>query len=102
VALATVSPTDAEGQARSRRRVPAGEVTGLEMGIEGTVQGFAGDRVRWHVTVYEVLRRRDLRPAANAELTVTTSYLRDPVTTVRADVRGRATLEIPMPDEGPS
>jgi len=94
------SAADASAQTFARRLVPRGEVTGLEMGIEGSLTAIRGDRVRWYVTLYEVLRRRDLRPSPGSTLEVTASFSPgEPVTTVQTDSRGRAALEIPIPDE---
>ena len=65
--LLLASSATAQGT-QARRRVPPGEVTGLEMRIEGSLAAPPGGRVRWFVTLYEVVRRRDLRPAADATL----------------------------------
>ncbi len=88
----------AQPSSRARRRVAAGEVTGLEMGIDGSLRAVPGGRVRWFVTLYEVLRRRDLRPAPGATLRVTASFVRGgPIQVVQTDAAGHATLEIPIP-----
>ncbi len=58
LALLVAAP-HASAQTFARRRVDAGEVTGLEMGIEGSLSATPGGRVRWYTTLYEVVRRRD-------------------------------------------
>ena len=55
----------------ARRRVSAGEVTGLEMGIEGTLGAVPGGRVRWYLTLHEVIRRRDLRVSPGSVIRAT-------------------------------
>lgn len=85
---------------RARRLVAAGEVTGLEMGIEGSLSALPGAPTRWFVTLYEVVRHRDLRPSADATLRVLASFSRgEPIAVVQTDAGGRATIEIPIPDD---
>ncbi|MCB9594228.1 MAG: hypothetical protein H6719_15960 [Sandaracinaceae bacterium] len=99
VLLASPAPALAQG-ARARRAVSAGEVTGLEMRIEGSLRAPPGGTVRWFVTLYEVVRRRDLRPAPGATLRVMTSNARgEPVQVVQTDADGHASIEIPFPDD---
>ena len=69
-AVAMLIAMPASAQTFARRRVPAGEVTGLEMGIDGSLTVAPGGRVRWYLTIYEVVRRRDLRPAGRATVRV--------------------------------
>lgn len=93
------STAAAQGTA-ARRRVAAGEVTGLEMGIEGTLRAPPGGRLRWFVTLYEVVNRRDLRPAPDATLRVLASFARgETVAVVRTDAGGHAAIEVPFPDD---
>jgi hypothetical protein len=92
--------SSAHAQSFTRRRVAAGAVTGIEMGIEGTLTGVPGGRVRWFLTVYEVLERRDLRIAPDARITVTASYARaEPVATAVADANGMADVAFDLPDD---
>ena len=82
----------------TRRDVPRGQVTGLEMGIEGNLQAPPGARVRWYVTVYEIVGGRDLRPAAGTKLRALASFhRREPVATATTDALGRARLELEVP-----
>lgn len=98
VSLLLLSVTSAAHAQETRRRVPRGEVTGLEMGIDGALTATPGAALEWFVSVYEVVQRRDLRPAANVTLTATGSHAPGaPLTTVRTDASGRAHLVIPIP-----
>lgn len=97
-ALGVLAPLAAQAQPFARRSVAAGEVTGLEMGIEGDLHAVPGGVVRWFVTLHEVVRRRELRPSAGSTLLVTASHAPNaPVATARTDERGRADLTIPIP-----
>ncbi|MBX3271519.1 MAG: hypothetical protein KF729_14735 [Sandaracinaceae bacterium] len=97
--LSLAAPAAAQGE-RARRRVAAGEVTGLEMRIDGTLSAPPGGRPRWFVTLYEVVRRRDLRPAPDASLEVHVSFAPgEPLVRVVTDAEGHATLEIPLPED---
>ncbi|RLB52561.1 MAG: hypothetical protein DRJ42_14515 [Deltaproteobacteria bacterium] len=98
--LAVVIPEDVSAQIHARRRVPAGEVTGLDMAIDGSLEAIPGGRVRWFVTLYEVVGQRNLRPAAGATLTATASFApAEAIATVVTDALGRAALELPIPDD---
>ncbi|MFK7989708.1 MAG: hypothetical protein AB8I08_27060 [Sandaracinaceae bacterium] len=97
VVLAWAPPARAQ---YTRRAVRAGEVTGLDMGIEGSLDALPGGAVRWFVSLYEVLRRRDLRPAPGASLEVTASHASgEVVASATTDENGLAELVIPMPDD---
>lgn len=90
----------ASAQTFARRRVPAGEVTGLEMGIDGTLSAVPGGRVRWFITLYEVVRRRDLRPSGRSTVRVTSSHAPGaPVAEVQTDPQGRAAIELAIPED---
>jgi hypothetical protein len=100
VVLVLSIATSAHAQSFTRRRVAAGAVTGIEMGIEGTLTGTPGGRVRWFLTVFEVLERRDLRIAPNARIEVTASYARaEPVATAVADANGMADVAFDLPED---
>ena len=91
-------PALTDAQTFARRRVAAGEVTGLEMGIEGSLRAIPGGEVRWFVSLYEVLRRRDLQLSPGSTLRVTASFARgEPIATVTTDARGRAEITMPIP-----
>ena len=84
----------------ARRRVSAGEVTGLEMGIEGTLGAVPGGRVRWYLTLHEVIRRRDLRVSPGSVIRATATYSPGaPVAEVTTDAAGRAALELVIPED---
>lgn len=101
--LLLLGATSAEAQTRARRRVAAGEITGLEMGIEGSLQVIPGGTLRWFVTVYEVVRRRELRPSGDTTLVVSSSFSRgEPLAEVTTDARGRAAIEVAIPEDVPA
>jgi hypothetical protein len=93
-----LSSTNAGAQRFTRIDVPRGKVSGLEMGIEGNLQAPPGGRVRWYVTVYEIVGGRKLRPAAATKLRALASFhRRAPVATATTDALGRARLEFEVP-----
>ncbi len=93
----TVTPKPSEAQ-RTRRNVPKGAVTGLEMAIEGTMSVSPGGRLRWFVTVYEIVNGREFRPAKEVELAAQASFHQhEPVATARTDARGRAAIDFVVP-----
>jgi hypothetical protein len=86
-----------------RRALPTGELSGLELGIEGPMTVTPGTRARWFVVAHEVVRDRDLRPARDARLEAFASY--EPahaVAETRTDAYGRAVVEVAIPAELPS
>lgn len=99
-ALLLVAPMTANAQTYARRRVPQGDVTGLEMGIDGGLTVVPGGRLRWYVTLYEVVQRRDLRVSAGSTVRATASFAREaPVAEVTTDPGGRATIEFAIPED---
>src|SRR5262249_47488094 len=57
-----------------------------------------GGRLRWYVTVYEVVHGRALRPAADATLSAQASFHRkDPVAKAVTDANGHAELAFDIP-----
>ncbi len=93
----TLTPQKADAEV-TRRNVPKGAVTGLEMSIEGSMSVAPGGRLRWFVTVHEILNGRDFRPAKGVELKAQTSFHRQaPVAVARTDARGRAAVEFTVP-----
>ena len=75
-ALWLSSLTPAAAQNFTRRDVPRGQVSGLEMAIEGNLEVAPGGRLRWFVTVYEIVGGRDLRPAPKTEVRALASFHR--------------------------
>lgn len=103
VALFALLAVPSVGHAQAARaRVGQGDVTGVELAIEGGLVATRGGTLRLHVTAYEVLGLSDLRPAPDATVHVASSLERaeelPPVTT---DAFGRAELAIPIPDDAP-
>ena len=100
VACSLLAPDHGDAQERARRAVAAGEVTGLEMSIEGALHAAPGGHVRWLVTTYEVLHRRDLRVAGGVQLAVTASFSAGAaLVTTTSDANGHAVLDIALPED---
>ena len=98
ILLALFGALPAQAQTSMYREVPKGEVSGLEMGIEGALSVTRGGRLRWFVTVYEVVHGRALRPAADATLSAQASFHRkEPVAKAVTDVNGHAELTFDIP-----
>lgn len=86
-----------------RRALPTGELSGLELGIEGPMTVTPGTRARWLVVAHEVVRDRDLRPARDARIEAFASYEpAHPVAETRTDAYGRAVVDVAIPAELPS
>lgn len=99
ILLALLAALPAQAQTTMHREVPKGEVTGLEMGIEGALRVTRGGRLRWFVTVYEVVHGRSLRPAADATLSAQASFRRkEPVAKAITDAYGHTELSFDVPD----
>lgn len=95
---ALLAALPAQAQTSMYREVPQGEVSGLEMGIEGTLHVTRGSRLRWFVTVYEIVHGRTLRPAADATLSAEASFRKkEPLAKAVTDANGRAELAFEIP-----
>ncbi len=91
-------PMRVTGQTLTRQEVPKGEITGLEMAVEGTMQVVPGGRVQWFVTVYEIVKGRKLRPAKGVKLEALVSYQRaKAVVETQTDAFGRASIGFDVP-----
>ncbi|MCA9616948.1 MAG: hypothetical protein KC586_29510, partial [Myxococcales bacterium] len=96
-------PSTTSAQGPMRRALPTGDRSGLELGIEGPLTVQPGQTARWLLVAHEVIRDRDLRPATGARLEAFASY--DPahaVADVRTDARGRAVVDVPIPEDVPA
>src|SRR5688572_14457528 len=86
----------------ARRPVRAGDVTGVELGLEGALRVTRGQPLRWLVTVHEVVGLQDLRPAPGAQVQVLSSLdPAAPAADVQADARGRAVIAFDVPEDAP-
>jgi hypothetical protein len=56
----------AHAQVAGRRPVAAGDVTGVELQLEGSLSVERGGTLRWSVVAYEVVGLDTLRPAPGA------------------------------------
>lgn len=106
LALLVALNTTVGAQVAGRRPVAAGEVTGVELQLEGSLSVDRGDTLRWSLVAYEVVGLDRLRPAPGAEIRLATSLRRrddddaGPLVVI-ADARGRAVLELPIPADAP-
>jgi len=97
---ASVPIAPASAQTFARRAVPAGDVTGLELQIDGQLTAVPGSTLRWFVTAHEVVRHQDLRAAPGAAVKVLASHDRsEPVAEAITDQYGRADLSFEVPSE---
>lgn len=95
----TLASGEARAQSAARRPVRAGEVTGLELGLEGSLEVSPGGALRWLMTLYEVVGQDRLRPAADGEIRILASYHPEaPADVIRTDRYGRAQAEIAVPE----
>ncbi|MEZ4251513.1 MAG: hypothetical protein R3B99_25145 [Polyangiales bacterium] len=105
LAASTLAST-ASAQVAGRRPVAAGDVSGVELQLEGSLSVERGSTLRWAVVAYEVVGLDRLRPAPGAEIRLATSLRRrsdddaGPLV-VTADARGRAVIELPIPNDAP-
>lgn len=92
----------ASAQSSTYRPVRRGDVTGVELQLDGPLHVVRGTRLRWAMTAYEVVGLDGLRPAGGAEVHVATS-LEDEEAKADAttDVAGRVLVEIPIPEDAP-
>lgn len=84
-------------QQAMHREVGPGEVTGLEMSIEGSLQYQPGQPFRWWVRLFEVVHRRDLRPALRCTIRATAPFAPSTPVVVSTGQDGRALIVIPVP-----
>lgn len=93
----------AEAQRVTGTPMPRGEVTGLELGIEGGTSAPRGAAIRWFFTLYEVVGHDTLRPARAGRLRVLASDRVDQaIAELRTDRNGRAEVAIPVLPDSPS
>lgn len=87
-------------QTSTARRVNRGEVTGVELQIEGALTVRRGETLRWSLAAYEVVGLDQLRPAAGAEISIATSLTPGEFAAeATADANGRALMEIEVPED---
>ncbi|MDH5493972.1 MAG: hypothetical protein OEY14_18625, partial [Myxococcales bacterium] len=101
-ALASLLPSPSNAQVAARR-APRGELSGLELQIEGSLEVAQGGTLRLSLAAFEIRGTHDLRPSPHARLRATTPL--DPAATpleLEADDLGRALLELPIPGDAPS
>lgn len=97
--LAFALPTGGHAQSAGRARV-RGEISGLELALDGGLSAPRGGTLRFVGTLYEVVGLSTLRIARNARVEMTSAL--DPTaepTTVTTDAQGRATLELAIPED---
>lgn len=88
--------------AQSRRPVRRGEVTGVELSLEGRTSAARGETLRWTASAYEVVGLDQLRPARGARLDVATALDADAQESIEMGRDGTAVVEIPIPMDAPN
>lgn len=103
VGLLSFHAAVAEAQSAARRPVRRGDVTGLELQLEGALVAPRGGKLRWLMNVYEVVGLQDLRPAAGARIRVLTSLTPEEAAAApTTDRNGRALAEFDIPEDAPA
>lgn len=103
MALLLVGVVATSTAAQPRPRAASGNVTGIELGLEGSVSGVRGGSLRWILTVHEVVGVSDLRPAARATARIVTSATPyDQSVSITTDAYGRGVIDLPIPSDAPS
>jgi hypothetical protein len=100
LACTALVPSLALAQGATAR--PTGAVRGLDLQLEGSLEGVRGRELRWLVTAYEVLGMSTLRLAPDTEIQLTTALdpTAEPIVT-RTDAHGRALVALAIPDDAP-
>ncbi len=102
VALAPGHTPTADAQTSTSRPVNRGDVTGVELQLDGPLHVVRGTRLRWAMTAYEVVGLDGLRPATGAQIQVATSLVDEEAKAdVTTDFGGRVLVEIPIPEDAP-
>lgn len=97
-ALAAVVGLSAHAQVA--HTVPRGEVSGVDVQIDGALTAYRGHPMRFGFSTFEVLGIDRLRRVRGATVRVFASYLRErAVAEVTTDVYGRALATIDIPDD---
>jgi len=99
--LAALTPASSLAQATARVR-PRGDVTGVEVTLEGGLTARRGGSLRWLITTYEVTGTHALRLAPGAQVRLSSSLQGAEDVEVVADARGRALIELPIPLDAPA
>lgn len=103
LAALLLSGSVTEAQSAARRPVRRGDVTGLELQLEGALVAPRGGKLRWLMNVYEVVGLQDLRPSAGARIRVLTSLTPEEAAAApTTDQNGRAIAEFDIPEDAPA
>ena len=89
---------NAEG---TRAPVRVGDVTGIDLNLDGNLSATRGHPWRAFATVYEVVGLRDLRPARGAHVRLTTSIAHSHAAELTTDDHGRILLQLDVPENAP-
>jgi hypothetical protein len=102
LALGARAPATPAQSVYTSHPVHVGDVTGLELTIEGDLRAPRGGRLRWLLTAHEVVGLSDLRPAARVRIRALSSLVRDrAVAEVTADELGHAEVTVDVPEDAP-
>ena len=89
----------AQAQSNAYRAVRAGDVSGLELAIEGSNHAVRGETLTWSMTLFEVVGLDSLRPAAEGTIKVVSSEQPEKPVIGTTDKSGRITLSVPVPTD---
>ncbi|MEM6954467.1 MAG: hypothetical protein AAF645_02230 [Myxococcota bacterium] len=98
LALVQLVPSSTDAQTR---RAIRGNISGVELTLEGGTTVTRGETLRFWTTSYEVVGLRTLRPAAGARLSLVTALDRQEAATFEADRGGGALIELAVPIDAP-
>lgn len=98
--FASLTAASVAAQATARAR-PRGEVTGVEVTLEGGLTARRGGTLRWLMTTYEVTGTHTLRLAPGAQIRLSSSLQGADDVEAVSDARGRALIELPIPADAP-
>ncbi len=99
ICLLLAASSLAEAQGATRRPVRRGDITGVELHIEGSRQVVAGETLRLSVRSFEVVGVDGLRPVAGANIFAASSFHADERVQFQTDARGFGIVEMEMPED---
>lgn len=103
ILVAALAVASVVARAQGVHAVPRGEVSGVDLQIDGRRVAHRGHPLRLSLTSFEVLGLDRLRRAAGATVNVYASFSRErAVATTMSDAQGRALVSIDVPEDVPS
>lgn len=103
VLVSTIALVGIAARAQIVHSVPRGEVSGVDLQIDGRLVAHRGHPMRLSLTTFEVLGLDRLRRAAGATVHVYASFSRErALGTITSDPHGRVLTSIDVPEDAPS